>query len=454
MEVKSISKIIGANYNEFWHYRGRYRVVKGGRGSKKSTTTAIWFIYHLLKHPKANALCVRAFYKDLKDSCYSELRKACIRLGVIDKFKFTVSPLEITVKATGQKILFRGFDKAESVTSITVSEGCLCWVWVEEAFQIDDEDDFNKLDFSIRGKDIADYGLFPQITLTMNPWAEMWIKDRFFDKPSADVMTMTRNYFHNEFLSKDDYRLFNELKEENPERYKVEGLGEWGMPGGRYFSEWREGIHVCEPFEIPAYYRRYVAFDYGLDMFACYFIALSERNEAYVYKEIHRSGLIVSEAIEALKEATEPEEHIYSYIAPPDMWNKRQETGKSIADWFSDYGIGLERASNERIQSWLNMKEWLKVYKDEQGIETAKLKIFRNCTNLIRCMPRLAMDEKRPNDVAKEPHEITHAPDALRYFIASQPVPERPHKAMPVFNFEFEKRRFFNENFEKESVPI
>lgn len=441
IKVKT-SQIIGKNYSRFWHFKGRYRVIKGGRGSKKSTTQALWLIYHLLKYPKANALCVRAFYKDLKDSCYAELKKACVRLGVSHLFKFTVSPLEITVIKTGQKILFRGFDKAESVTSITVAEGCLCWVWIEEAFQINSEEDFNKLDFSVRGIDIPTYGLWPQFTFTMNPWAEMWIKDRFFDVEKPDVLALTRNYFHNEFLSSDDYKLFEKMRLEEPERYKTEGLGEWGMPGGRYFNEWREGIHVCEAFELPSHWRRYVAFDYGLDMFACYFIALSERNQAYVYREIHKPGLIISDAIRELKEACGNEE-IYSFIAPPDMWNKRQETGKSVADWFADYGIFLDKASNDRVQSWLNMKEWLKVYKDEQGIETARLKIFRNCTNLIKCIPRLAMDEKKPNDVATEPHEITHAPDAIRYFIASQPAPFILPGETPIFNFDFERDRYY-----------
>ena len=100
------------------------------------------------------------------------------------------------------------------------------------------------------------------------------------------------------------------------------------------------------------------------------------------------------------------------------------------------------------------MKEWLKVYKDEQNIETSKLKIFRNCRNLIRCIPQLAADEKHPNDVAKEPHEITHAPDAIRYFIASQPIPERALRADKTFNFEFERKRQENAAYERESIPL
>ena len=133
MQMK-ISSIIGKNYNKFWNYKGRYRVIKGGRGSKKSTTAALWYIYHLLKYPEANLLCVRRYFNSLKDSCYAELKRAAIRLGVEDKFTFNISPLEIIVKETGQKIIFRGFDNPDSITSITVSQGYLCWVWIEEAY--------------------------------------------------------------------------------------------------------------------------------------------------------------------------------------------------------------------------------------------------------------------------------------------------------------------------------
>lgn len=454
MIKKSVGQIVGKNYSEFWHFKGRYRVVKGGRASKKSTTTALWLIYNIRKNPKANALCLRRTYRSLADSCYAELKKAAYRLGVEKEFDFKITPLEITRKSTGQKILFRGFDKPDSITSITTASGCLCWVWIEEAYEIENEEDFNKLDGSIRGREIEQFGVFPQITLTMNPWSEMWIKDRFFDRDSPDILAITRNYYHNEFLSGADYKRFADIKRDYPERYKVEGLGMWGLPGGRYFNEWREDIHVCDYFDIPERWRRYVAFDYGLDMFACYFIALSERGQAYIYREIYESDLIVSDAVARLKNCTLKSENIYSYIAPPDMWNRRQETGKSIADIFGENGIYLERASNDRVQSWLNMKEWLNVYKDEQNIETSKLKIFRNCRNLIRCIPQLAADEKHPNDVAKEPHEITHAPDAIRYFIASQPIPERALRQDKTFNFEFERDKYNSGKIDSDVVPI
>ena len=433
-----ISELIGKNYNGFWNFKGRYRVVKGGRGSKKSTTTALWYIYHILKYKKANLMCVRRYYTTLRDSCYAELKKAAIRMGVEDKFIFNISPLEIIVKETGQRILFRGFDNPDSLTSITVPVGFLCWVWVEEAYQIEKKEAFDKLDFSIRG--IIDDELFPQFTITLNPWSEMWIKDKFFDVEDNDIMALTRNYYHNEFLSDEDYQLFQKMKAEDPEGYKVAGLGQWGVPGGRYFNEFSSITHVVEPFEIDDTYRRYVAFDYGLDMFSCYFIAVN-KFECVVYKEIHQKDLVVSDAVNLLKEYTDKDENIYQYYAPPDMWNRQRESGMSIADVFLDNGIVLTKASNDRIQGWLMVKEYLKLRENEFGIKVPKLKVFKNCVWLIKSFENLLRDEKNYNDVAVNPHEHTHPADAIRYFIAGQPMPNPDNEKDSIYNFDCEREQ-------------
>ena len=137
------------------------------------------------------------------------------------------------------------------------------------------------------------------------------------------------------------------------------------------------------------------------------------RNEAeYIRFSVEHTG--IEELNNKIKEMTN--EKVYIYLAPPDLWNRHKETGKSTADIFAEGGIYLYKTNNDRIQGWLQMKEWLKVFKDEQGCDTARLKIFSTCKNLIRCLPQLQHDEKKVGDVATEPHEITHAPDAIRGF--------------------------------------
>ena len=139
----------------------------------------------------------------------------------------------MTYTPTGQKILFRGLDDPLKVASITVEHGVLCWLWIVEAYEISSKEDFDTLNESIRGE--MPEGLFRQITLTFNPWNERhWLKKRFFDNPPdpEDVFTLTTDYRCNEWLSADDLKLFETMKKENPRRYAVAGLGEWGIVDG------------------------------------------------------------------------------------------------------------------------------------------------------------------------------------------------------------------------------
>jgi hypothetical protein len=98
-------------------------------------------------------------------------------------------------------------------------------------------------------------------------------------------------------------------------------------------------------------------------------------------------------------------------LAPPDLWSRSQESGKSKATLFSEYGINLTKTSNDRECGWLAVKELLM----DRG-NGPHLKIFSSCSEIIRCLPALTVDKIRPTDCANEPHEITHAPDALRGF--------------------------------------
>lgn len=123
----SLKDVVGVGYKDFWNYRGRYRVLKGGRGSKKSVTTALNFIVRLMEHPDANLLVVRKVFKDHKDSTYAQLKWAINRLGVSHLWEAKLSPLEIIYKPTGQRIMFRGLDSPMSVTSIVVEKGYLSW---------------------------------------------------------------------------------------------------------------------------------------------------------------------------------------------------------------------------------------------------------------------------------------------------------------------------------------
>lgn len=243
--VVRLSEAVGGGYGDFWRSRHRYRVVKGSRASKKSKTCGLYYPYMIAKHPEANLLCVRKTYRTIKDSQFTDLKWGVNRLGMSHLWKFIESPLEAVYRPTGQKILFRGLDDPLKVTSITVDVGYLCWLWLEEAYEVMDEDDFDTLDESIRGK--MPEGLWKQATLTLNPWNDRhWIKARFFDSPSPDVFARTTNYLCNEWLDDADLRMFENMKRRNPRRYKVAGKGEWGVAEGLVYENVRERRFTLE----------------------------------------------------------------------------------------------------------------------------------------------------------------------------------------------------------------
>lgn len=231
-----LSEVVGKGYRDFWNSRRRYLVCKGSRGSKKSKTTALRLIVNLMSHPEANALVIRRYARSLRDSCFADLEWAIHRLGFDSDWRATVSPLEIVRISTGQKILFRGLDDGQKVRSVTVAQGVLCWVWCEEASQLESEAEFNKLDLSIRVQVPA--GLWKEIVLTLNPWSETWWgKRRFFDKPNPEVTALTTTYLCNEFLDDKDWALFEDLRVNFPRRYRIEGLGEWGIAEGLIYPD-------------------------------------------------------------------------------------------------------------------------------------------------------------------------------------------------------------------------
>lgn len=308
---KNIAATVGKGYKTFWNFQGRYRVVKGGRGSKKSTTASIWFPFMMMyfwhTHGlKPHTLVIRRYYNTHKDSTFAQLKWAINRMGVAHLWKATISPLQLVYLPSGQKIMFRGLDDPQSITSITVEEGYLCWTWWEEAFQVTNEDDFDKIDLSIRGEVPAP--LFKQHTLTLNPWSEkIWIKRRFFDKVGSqglsqggDILAITRNYDCNEFLGDDDRHIFEVMKAENPRRYYIEGLGNWGIAEGAIYNNWSELEFEPNAFRdaVDRYnkpiYRDLHGLDFGYTNDPTAFIAFfadEKKREIYIYDEIYKTRM-------------------------------------------------------------------------------------------------------------------------------------------------------------------
>ena len=198
-----------------------------------------------------------------------------------------------------------------------------------------------------------------------------------------------------------------------PEREKKALLyGDWNIFEGQYFTEFKPSVHIISPFEVPRSWRKFRTIDYGLDRLACLWLAIDPEGDFFVYREYCESNLSISAAAKAILERTPDAEEIYATLAPPDLWSRSQETGKTKASLFSEYGINLTKSSNDREAGWLALKELITIR--ENG--TPRLRFFSQCGEIIKCLPALQIDKIRTSDCATEPHDITHAPDALRGF--------------------------------------
>ena len=267
----------------------------------------------------------------------------------------------------------------------------------------------------------------PRMYYTCNPGGvgHAWVKRLFIDRRyqgsenQEDYAFIPARIYDNYVLMQNDPEYLKALKNLPEDMRRAHLDGDWDVYAGQYFTEFRRDIHVIEPFPIPKHWRRYRAIDYGLDMLACYWAAFDEIGNAYVYREFCSPDLVVSVAARGILERTQ--EEIQCTYAPSDLWGRTKDTGKAQAELFAASGLPLVKVRNGRVDGWMNVKEWLKPVADGTGTKKPRLMIFSTCPELVRCLPLLQHDEHNPNDVATEPHDITHSPDALRYLLDGRP---------------------------------
>lgn len=439
-EVCYLPDIVGRGYGRFWKDTSRYRVLKGGKGSKKSATTALNLIYRLMKYPDSNLLVVRAVFNTHRDSTFAQLKWAQQKLGVSHLWQNTVSPMEMVYKPTGQRILFRGFDDVLKLASTTVSQGFLCWVWIEEAFEIGSENDFEKLDLSVPRGNVPPH-LFKQTTLTFNPWSEgHWLKKRFFDKASDDVSVYSTNYLCNEFLDDTDRAVFERMKDTNYRRYAVAGLGEWGVAEGLVYENFetldfyfdKKGNLIKEmrtsnarPYnkdfecdekentdcraaeavrndkDIVEFWklRHFFGLDYGYTNDPTAFIAFAVNpveKQIYIYDEHYEVKMLNSDIVEMIKRKGFAKERIRADCAEP----------KSNED--------LRRMGISRIMPSVKGKD--SVLNGIAQIQEYRIFAHPRCKNAIAELSSYAWKKDKGENGLNEPEDKNnHLMDALRY---------------------------------------
>ena len=393
-EPTSLQEIIGKGYAEFWNTKKTYVVCKGSRASKKSKTAALWHVVNMMRYSLSNTLIVRKVERTLRNSCFSDIQWAINKLNVGDYWSCTTSPMEITYLPTNQKILFRGMDDAYKLASVSVPVGVLNFLWIEEAYEITSESDFDTLDESIRG--VLPDGYFKRVTITFNPWNEHhWLKSRFFDSKDNRVLAMTTNYTCNEWLSETDRELFENMKKRNPRRYQVAGLGNWGVVEGVIYENWHERAFTLDEVRDC---KTVAGLDFGYtnDPSALFvgFLDLNTKR-LYVWDELYKTALSNKNIYNEIQRLGYMKERITADSAEP----------KSI-DELCSYGLKV-RAAKKGKDSINNGIQW---------IQDLEIIIHPRCTNFITEISNYTWDTDRLGKRLNRPiDDFNHLMDAMRY---------------------------------------
>lgn len=314
-------------FREVDRSRKRYIVMKGSAGSGKSVDTAQNYILRLMRDKGRNLVAMRKSDITNRDSTFAELTGAIYRMfgdKAEQYWQINRSPLQLTCRANGNKIIFRGMNddkQREKLKSITFQRGKLTDVWLEEATEFT-QADLEIIDDRLRGE--LPPGQFYQIRMTFNPVNKNhWIKKVFFDILDPNVLTHHSTYLGNRFID-DAYRARMERRKlVDPEGYQIYGLGNWGEIGGLILHNW-------EVKEITQDVRQYddiaIGQDFGFNH-ANAILPLGWRDgDIYILDEIYVHEKDTSEIIDMARVAGMPRNKtMWCDSAEPDrilMWKK------------------------------------------------------------------------------------------------------------------------------------
>jgi phage terminase large subunit len=428
----------------FYASRTLYTAYGGAKGGGKTHAVRIKAVGGALTNAGIKILIMRQTYKDLERNHITPILKMTPR----EVYSYNGTSHIMTFE-NGSSIEFGHWQGEASEQEYNGIE--YDWIFIDEATQFS-ERAFQFLGGCLRGAN----NIPKRMYLTANPGGvgHRWFKRLFIDKI---YKTDSMNPEENE--NPEDYTFIPATVEDNTHMLNSPGganylrmlanmpenlrqgyrYGDWNAIGGNYFPEFQTATHVRTAFKIPPHWTRYRSFDYGLDMFACYWIAVDEDGRGWVYREYTKKDLIVRDAAEKIHENTLPNERIATTYAPPDMWSRQKDSGKTMAELFMVNDVGLVKSQNNRVQGHMMIKDLLapipvndpyvkRLYPDRK--ELPGLMFFSCCKEVIGDLQDIQADEDNPNDCAKEPHEITHTVDGIRYYAVSRTMkaelPEAP----------------------------
>ena len=398
----------------FFASRARFTAYGGARGGGKSWALRRKLVAMCLRYDGLSALIVRRSLDELKSN---------------HVLPFLREYGELITYKESEKCLFFPNGSRIFLGYCASDRDVLRYQGQEyDVIAIDEATQLSEFRFSIFKACLRGVGDFPRrMYLTCNPGGigHAWVKRLFVDRDfrpnedPEDYAFIPALVYDNKVLIEHD-RSYVRTLESLPSRLRDAWLhGRWDVFEGQFFPEFDEDVHVISERELPKRMRKFIAFDYGFDMLAALLIGIDSEGDLFVLKEHCEPGLTLSEAAERVARLAAGEDAEYA-VASPDLWNRRQDTGRSGFEIMQSVcGMPpMSRADDRRIAGWRVLREYLSCRNGPP-----RLKICCTCHELIHSLPALLTDSEHREDASGSPHSITHAPEALRYAVMSRSSP-------------------------------
>ena len=376
-------------------------VFPGGRGSTKSSFISLEIFDILEKDPELHACILRQVGETLRTSVHAQMIWALSALGLEDEYSCTVSPLEITKKATGQKIYFRGADDYGKIKSIKVPFGYIGVVWFEELDQFKGDEAVRKIEQSlIRGGDKAyKFKSFNPPRSAQN-WANKYIKIPREDRlvVESTYLTVPRKWLGKPFIDDAEY-----LKATNPAAYENEYLGIANGSGGNVFDN--VTVRTIDDGELETFDRIYHGVDWGWYPDPYAYVRMhydTARHTLYIFDEFRANKMSNTDTAAALRKRG---------VRDDDIITCDSAENKSVGDYKS-FGL-LARGAKKGPGSVEYSMKWL------QSLREIVIDNVR-CPETAREFLDYEYDrDKEGNVITGYPDRNNHSIDAVRYAMES-----------------------------------
>lgn len=334
-----IDKEVNPHFESFlWDWDYKTYLLVGGYGSSKSYHIAFKIILKCLTE-KRKVLVVREVFDTIRDSCYDLLVEILDELDLIgqgkNKVKCTTSPMSIRFP-NGSRIIFKGMDKPTKLKSING----VSIVWLEECSEIKYAG-YKELLGRLRHPDLSLHFI-----LSTNPvGTENWVFQHFFKRVDEDGnehitlddnllykrRTIVKNgvYYHhsvaddNLFLPQSYIETLDQMREYDPDLYRIARLGRFGLNGKRVLPQFEVAQSHQEVMNavrsIPAKYK-FVGMDFGFEdsYNAVIRMAVDDLQKIlYIYYEYYKNGMTDDKTAKELQKAGLDREQIVADCEDP-----------------------------------------------------------------------------------------------------------------------------------------